>query len=307
MRIGCIIPTRNAGNSLGGLLMALQRQTVSPICVYVVDSASTDDTVSLAKKHGAIVQSIFPDDFRHGATRQEAAQHLLAHWQVDALLFCTQDIELIDQEALASLQALLRSRKDIGVVYGRQLAATDADPLAVHARMFNYTGQNRIASYQDIESLGIKAAFCSNSFALYRTKAFFETGGFARTVILGEDMELAARMLKKGWSVGYAAGARVYHSHSYSVLQYFHRAFDTGVFHAQCPWLLRELGAPQGEGLRFVLSEMAFLWTQRAYAWLPRSCVVNVGKFLGYHLGRWHRWLPRCWVIRCTGHEFFWK
>ena len=307
MRIGCIIPTRNAGDRFGELLLALQKQSAAPACVYVIDSGSSDNTAALAKQQGATVWSILPENFRHGATRQEAAQHLLAHWQVDALLFCTQDIAFQDNKALASLQEMLKQQERLGVVYGRQLPAANADPIAVHARYFNYPEKSRVASSQDITFLGIRAAFCSNSFALYKTEAFLEAGGFSASIILGEDMELAARMLKRGWAVGYASDAVVCHSHSYSLLPYFRRAFDTGVFHAQSPWLLRELGSPQGEGARFVLSEMKFLWKQQAYRWLGKSWLYTFGKFLGYHLGKRYRFLPRWVVLRCTAHPLFWK
>ena len=50
MRIGCIIPTRNAGDRFGELLLALQKQSAAPACVYVIDSGSSDNTAALAKQ-----------------------------------------------------------------------------------------------------------------------------------------------------------------------------------------------------------------------------------------------------------------
>ncbi len=146
----------------------------------------------------------------------------------------------------------------------------------------------------------------SNSFAAYRVADLQAVGGFPSSVILGEDMSVAARLLMAGKTVAYVADACAHHSHNYSVLQEFRRYFDTGVFHARSPWLLAEFGSAGGEGLRFVRSELAYLWRQAPW-WIPSALVRTAAKLIGYRLGRlesrWPLWFKR-W---CSMHKGYWN
>jgi rhamnosyltransferase len=177
--------------------------------------------------------------------------------------------------------------------------------VAAHARLFNYPAESRVVSLADKARLGLKACFMSNSFAAYRVADLQAVGGFPSDVILGEDMSVAARLLMAGKSVAYVADACAYHSHNYSVMQEFRRYFDTGVFHARSPWLLAEFGSASGEGLRFVRSELAYLW-RHAPGWIPSALVRTAAKLIGYRLGRlesrWPLWFKR-W---CTMHKGYW-
>ena len=121
----------------------------------------------------------------------------------------------------------------VGCASGRQLPHSDASLLASHARHFNYPNVSSIRDEKSISTLGLKAAFCSNSFAAYRVSALYECGGFPLNVILGEDMYVAAKMLLRGYKTAYVANATVYHSHNYSPIEEFKRYFDTGVYHAR--------------------------------------------------------------------------
>jgi rhamnosyltransferase len=91
-------------------------------------------------------------------------------------------------------------------------------------------------------------------------------------------------MLLAGWSVSYCATARVRHSHDYSVFQDMQRYFDFGVLHAQLPQLLQELGEPEGDGLRFVKSELRYMTA--AAPWRLPEVVVRMFKKLPNFLRR---------------------
>jgi rhamnosyltransferase len=194
----------------------------------------------------------------------------------------------------------------VACAYGRQLPHADASPVAAHARLFNYPDVSRSVSLADKSHLGLKACFMSNSFAAYRVADFQAVGGFPSSVILGEDMSVAARLLMAGKRVAYVAGACVHHSHNYTALQEFRRYFDTGVFHARSPWLLQTFGSAGGEGLRFVRSELAYLW-RHAPVWIPSALVRTAAKLAGYRMGRleamWPLWFKR-W---CSMHKGFWQ
>lgn len=300
MRIALVIPTRNGEADLVRLLESVSMQTRS--CdILVVDSSSTDRTVKLASTYGAVVSVIPVSEFNHGGTRQKM---VIMNPNYDVYVFLTQDAYLADQYALEHLLAPF-SDGLVGAVCGRQLAHKDANPLAEHARRFNYPAESKVNSMEDAPTLDIKTPFISNSFAAYRRVALFEVGGFPSNVILSEDMYVAARMLLAGWKVAYAGNARCHHSHNYTLAQEFRRYFDIGVFHAREPWIRASFGGAGGEGLRYVKSEFRFLGLRRCYLW-PSSIIRNGLKLVGYKLGRHEANMPR-WLKRYLSmHNRFW-
>jgi rhamnosyltransferase len=268
----------------------------------IVDSSSDDRTDFTSLPEGFRCVQIAAADFNHGGTRNLALSHLPAG--TDVVVYMTQDALLADPHALSRLVSVFCDPA-VACAYGRQLPHADASPVAAHARLFNYPDVSRSVSLADKSRLGLKACFISNSFAAYRVVDLQALGGFPSSIILGEDMSVTARLLMGGKSVAYVADACAFHSHNYSVMQEFRRYFDTGVFHARSPWLLAEFGSVDGEGLRFVRSELAYLW-RHAPGWIPSALVRTAAKLIGYRLGRlesrWPLWLKR-W---CSMHKGYW-
>jgi rhamnosyltransferase len=205
---------------------------------------------------------------------------------------------------------LLQAFQDpqVAAAYGRQLPNPEAHWLEAHTRYFNYPDASRTVQLQDKASLGIKACFLSNSFAAYRLQALMAQGGFPAHLPLGEDTFTAAKLLLSGQSLRYQASAAVYHSHNYNGLQDFQRMFDTGVFHAQNPWLLQSFGKAEGEGAKLVRSQWHRLLQQPHFMqgllqWLS----TNALKLLGYKLGLAHQWLPKALVKKFAMNKVFWQ
>jgi rhamnosyltransferase len=301
LRLGLVVPTHNPGGLWPQWLAAVQKQQLIPSGV-VVDSSSSDGTDFTSLPAGFAVHHIPMASFNHGGTRNWALQYLPSH--TDVVVFMTQDALLADPGALVRLTAVFANHA-VACVYGRQLPHADATPVAAHARLFNYPAESRAVKLADKARLGLKTCFMSNSFAAYRVADLQAVGGFPSDVILGEDMSVAARLLMAGKSVAYVADACAHHSHNYSVMQEFRRYFDTGVFHARSPWLLAEFGSASGEGLRFVRSELVYLW-RHAPGWIPSALVRTAAKLIGYRLGclesHWPLWVKRS----CSMHKGFW-
>ncbi len=305
LSVGVVVPTHNPGGLWSQWLAALSVQRFlwpAPLYGVVVDSSSNDGTDFTSLPAGFRWLQIAASDFNHGGTRNLALAHLPADFEV--VVFMTQDALLADPQALSRMVSVF-SDPAVACAYGRQLPHDDATPVAAHARFFNYPRHSRLVSLADKERLGLKACFMSNSFAAYRVADLQAVGGFPSDVILGEDMSVAARLLMAGKSVAYVADACAHHSHNYSVMQEFRRYFDTGVFHARSPWLLGEFGSASGEGLRFVRSELAYLWRHAPW-WIPSALVRTAAKLIGYRLGR----LESRWPLRfkrwCSMHKGYW-
>jgi len=283
IRFAVIIPTLNAGTRFELLLRSIAEQTVQPCRKIVLDSSSADMTPALARQFGFEVLSIEKAQFNHGATRQKGVELVP---EQDFLLFLTQDAILAHPEAFENILATF-VKKEVGAAYGRQLPHHTAGPLGAHARIFNYPSSSRIKSLSDKDALGIKTAFISNSFAVYRRTALASVDGFPQDVILGEDTFAAAKMLLSGWEIAYCAEAKVYHSHDYSCLQESKRYFDTGAFHASQPWIRQSFGSAEGEGLRFVKSELYFLYSNGYKRYIPLALINTAFKFIAYKIGLW--------------------
>lgn len=301
LSLGLVVPTSNPGDLWSLWLEAVKAQQLIMAGV-VVDSCSTDCTDFSSLPAGFSLQRIPIASFNHGGTRNKALEYLPA--QTDVVVYMTQDALLADPHALSRLVAVFADPA-VACAYGRQLPHADASPVAAHARLFNYPDVSRSVGLADKSHLGLKACFMSNSFAAYRVADLQAVGGFPSSVILGEDMSVAARLLMAGKRVAYVADACVQHSHNYTALQEFRRYFDTGVFHARSPWLLKTFGSVGVEGLRFVRSELTYLW-RHAPMWIPSALVRTAAKLAGYRLGRleaiWPLWFKR-W---CSMHKGFW-
>jgi len=299
--VGLVIPTLNAGTLWIECLSKISEQSLKPARLLDIDSASTDDTRHLADAAGFEVVKIARTQFNHGGTRQWAAEYLAG---CDIVVFMTQDAVLADRDAL---REIVRCFEDptVAVVYGRQLPRRGATPIEAHARLFNYGMCSIVKNAAAAASLGTKVFFCSNSFAAYKRSVLLELGGFKSDLILGEDMEFAARAIKAGYACMYCATASALHSHDYSLRQILERYFDLGVFDAQNSWMRECFGSHRGEGIRFIRSELRYLY---AYApWqIPRALLQTAAKLAGYRLGRLERMLPTALKKKLSMFPGYW-
>jgi rhamnosyltransferase len=296
------VPTLNAANAWPAFNQGLRQQRLDPQQILIIDSKSIDGTAELARAEGYRVLSIARSEFNHGRTRQAGAEVLQP---VDILIYLTQDAVLASDDAIIRL---VRPFADpsIGAAFGRQLPCVGAGPIESHARSFNYPEESRIQTLAARDTLGFKAIFSSNSFAAYRTSALLAVNGFPNDVILCEDTIVFARLLLRGWKTAYVADAVVRHSHHYSYKDEFRRYFDIGVLHSKEPWLLEEFGKVNGEGMRFVVSQLQYLWPKYAYM-IPESVVRLCTKYVGYRVGRVENKIRRSWAARFSLQKQYWQ
>jgi rhamnosyltransferase len=282
-----VCPTLNPGHDFAKWVEALKIQDLNLDKVLIIDSGSNDQTVHLALHEGLDVLEINKTEFNHGATRQRAVEENNSY---DVVIFLTQDAILTDAGAIRKIVDRFRNEK-VAAVCGRQLPRPRAGKIESHARLFNYPEASFFRTFSDKNKYGVKAAFLSNSFSAYRVSALNEIGGFPCNVIFGEDMYVAARLLKAGYEIAYAADACVWHSHDYTISQEFKRYFDLGVFHAREPWIIKEFGKAEGEGFRFVSSELRYL-LKHAFWRIPEAIFRTALKYTAYRLGLMEARMP---------------
>lgn len=288
MRYSIIVPTLNPGELWVEWVKAVKMQSIPPSMVYVVDSGSSDDAVVQSVNAGFSVTRISLSEYNHGGTRQNALSLIDSD---EYVVLMTQDAILSNTDSIKNLLQPFED-KNIGAVCGRQLPRAKSGPIEAHSRLSNYPDSSSVKTFEDRNTLGIKAAFLSNSFAAYRVSALNAVGGFPEDVIFGEDMYVAAKLLESGSNIAYAAEACVYHSHDYTMPQEFRRYFDMGVLHAREPWIREKFGTAEGAGVKFVISEFRYLF-RRAFWKVPEVILRTTLRYLGFKLGLLENKLPK--------------
>ena len=301
MNISIIIPTYNAEKYLPTLLEALKSQEIS-FELMIIDSSSTDNTVEIAKTYTNRIIVIPNSEFDHGGTRTKAAKTATG----DIVVFLTQDALPCEND---SIEKILKPFQDarVAAVFGRQISYENTSLFGKHLRAFNYRETSYVRTLQDKEQYGIKTAFLSDSFAAYRKSSLEYIDWFKDGLIVGEDTYAGAKILVDGFSLAYCAEAKVYHSHSYTIVEEFKRYFDIGVFHKSEHWILEIFGKAEGEGGKYVRSEFNYLLKEQAYYRIPEFFIRNGMKYLGYKLGYHYQRLPFFLIQRFSMHRLWWK
>jgi glycosyltransferase involved in cell wall biosynthesis len=303
------IPVRDGGELLARTLTAVSRQTVVHE-LLVCDSGSTDNSVALARTHGARVLEIPPGDFNHGGTR-----NLLMRESVGAhVALLTQDAEPVDERWLERLLEGFALAEDVGIVYGPYTPRPQAAPavrreLEAWFASLSPDGSPRLERLEEherglpvIELIGRRGFFTDANACLAR--AAWERVPF-REVPYAEDRLLAIDMLRAGYAKAFMPDAATLHSHDYTTLQELRRCFDEwrglrevyGWREPASPaHLARQLRGTLGQARRELISENAP--PVRRLATLAAAGRHHVVRLAGALLGSRADLLParvRCW------------
>lgn len=300
--ISVIIPTLNAQKYIEKLIDKLKAQKLEQeLEIIIIDSASDDKTVQIARDAGARVLEINRDEFDHGGTRNLGWRSAKG----EIICFMTQDALPVDDLYLSNLIQGFEDN-DVVMISGRQVPKSDANYVERLTRAFNYPAISNVRSQKDIESMGIKAYFFSDVCAAYRRSFLEETGGFDSPIISNEDMLLAAKALQAGYRVRYEAKAEVYHSHNFSLRYQYCRNFDVAVFMEQYKDVVKGEGTT-GEGIRMVLFTEKELFLHLHFVSMFRCVFESAAKFLGNRAGRRYRSLSKEQIMKKTSNPGFWK
>lgn len=186
MTVGFVVIGRNEGPRLEGCLEAVLRES-KPV-VYV-DSASTDDSVSVARGLGVEVVELDGRERLSAARGRNAGFFFLTrrHPDLRYVQFVDGDTELAEGW-LAAAEAALAAHPRVAAVAGR-LREKHPD-----ASVYNALCEMEWAQPEgDVEWCG--------GIAMMRTDAFAEVGGFDPALIAGEEPDLCVRLRSRGYRI----------------------------------------------------------------------------------------------------------
>ena len=304
LKAALIIPTLNAErDNWEEILKSINSQSYQPEIKIILDSGSKDNTVVLGEKYGFEIKHVKPGTFDHAGTRKWGIE--LVKEKVEIVIFMTQDALLNKND---SFEKLLSNYQDpsIALVYGRQLPRDMASSIESFGRIYNYPDKSCTRILSDKNKLGMKVAFCSNSFCSYRISSLIKTAAFPERSIIGEDYITASNLLFSGCKIRYEAMATVKHSHDYTISEEFKRYFDIGVFHEEYKNIIYKLGKPEKSGSSFIKSELQYLF-KNDIKMIPISILRTISKYLGYKFGYNHRYLNKRILINFSMHSYYFK
>lgn len=198
--VSVVIRTLNEERYLAELLAGIADQDAGSLRVEVVlvDSGSTDATLSIAQAHGCRIQHIDRGDFSFGRSLNMGCEAAAGSILVVTSGHCVP----ADRHWLARLcQPVIEGVVDYA--YGRQVGG--------EATLFS---ERRIFSkyFPEASSVPQQGFFCNNANSALSRSAW-ERYRFDELLTGLEDMELAQRLVREGGKVGYVADAVVLHHH----------------------------------------------------------------------------------------------
>ena len=306
MMVDILIPTYKPGREFIELLKCLKGQTVpiQKIIIMNTEEAYWDrlmyENAELKQFHNLEVHHLSQNEFDHGGTRHKG----MLYSKAEVCICMTQDAVPADEHLIEKLVAPLED-KQIAVSYARQLPKADAGPLEQFSRSFNYPDASKRKTAADIDTMGIKAFFCSDVCAAYNRETYMALGGFIRHTIFNEDMIFASGALKAGYQVYYAADAKVLHSHEYGFMQQLRRNFDLGVSQADHPEVFAGISSEK-EGKNMILTACRHFVSIKKPFEIMHLFWQSGAKYIGYLLGKHYQKLPKFVVARITMNRAYW-
>lgn len=203
-----VIRAYNEEKHIGRLLEGIKQQTVKDVEVILVDSGSTDKTVSVAESFGARIARIASEEFTFGRSLnfgvREATRELVVIASAHVYPVYPDWLEL-----------LLRPFEDekVALTYGKQRGPDSA----------KYSEQQIFHQwYPDVSNLDQSTAFCNNANAAIR-KSLWEKHPYDETLTGLEDLAWGKWSKEQGYKISYVAEAEIVHVHDETPRGVFNR------------------------------------------------------------------------------------
>jgi len=208
MNCSIVIRTYNEEKHIGRLLERIRRQTLNDVEIIIVDSGSTDGTVSVAEAFGARIVKIASVEFTFGRSLNFGVQAATR----ELVVIASAHVYPIYPDWLESLLSPLKDQK-VALAYGKQRAPESA----------NFSEQQIFHQWYPATSLPRQStAFCNNANAAIR-KSLWEKNPYDETLTGLEDLAWAKWAKEQGYDIAYVAEAEIIHVHNETPQGVFNR------------------------------------------------------------------------------------
>jgi rhamnosyltransferase len=203
-----VIRAYNEGKHIGRLLEGLRQQTLKDVEIIIVDSGSTDQTVSVAEAFGARIVRIPSAEFTFGRSLNFGLRAATREFVVIA----SAHVYPVYPDWLESLLYPFENEK-VALTYGKQRGPDSA----------KYSEQQIFQQwYPNKSQLDQTTAFCNNANAAIR-KSLWEPNPYDETLTGLEDLAWAKWTREQGYTIAYVAEAEIIHVHNETPQGVFNR------------------------------------------------------------------------------------
>jgi GT2 family glycosyltransferase len=233
-RVSVLMPLMDAAGALRRILpRLLEQDAAAELEVVGVDSASRDDTIAVLEEFDATAISIDPAEFDHGLTRNLLAEHARG----DVLVYLNEGALPCDENWLAPLLAALDDDPAVAGVTSRIVPRPEADHLVRHDIELEPSGSeqrslrrvNHWESYEGMSAEERRLLLNFHSVSAAVRADVMRQFPFQSVRAIGEDLLWAREVVEAGMALVHEPESRVYHSHEYSLRDWFMRNVDDGV------------------------------------------------------------------------------
>ncbi|MFW5748034.1 MAG: glycosyltransferase family 2 protein [Chloroflexota bacterium] len=217
-RISLVIRCYNEERHIGRLLAGVMAQTLADRTeIIVVDSGSTDATLSIARRFPVQVVHISKEEFSFGRSLNQGC----AQAQGDFIVIASAHVYPVYRDWLAQLITPFEHDHTgrLALVYGKQRGTitTQYSEHQVFARWFPEE-----SNWQQ------RHPFCNNANATIR-RELWQQFPYDETLTGLEDLDWATRVMAKGYGIAYNAAAEIIHVHNETPHQTFNRYMREGM------------------------------------------------------------------------------
>lgn len=208
MSCSIVIRAYNEEKHIGRLLEGIRQQTIKDVEIILVDSGSTDGTVSVAESFGARIVRIPSSEFTFGRSLNLGI-HAATR---ELIVIASAHVYPVYPDWL---EALLRPFEDekIALTYGKQRGPETA----------HFSEQQIYHQwYPDVSKPRQATAFCNNANAAIR-KSLWEKNPYDETLTGLEDLAWAKWAKEQGYEIAYIAEAEIIHVHQETPQGVFNR------------------------------------------------------------------------------------
>jgi glycosyltransferase involved in cell wall biosynthesis len=207
-RLSIVIRCYNEERHIGRLLFGISQQTIRDVEIIVVDSGSTDSSLSIANQYPVKVVTIESAEFSFGRSLNIGYQHA-TH---DIVVNASAHVYPLYETWLEKLTAPF-ANPEVALTYGMQ-RGNQVTKLSEH-QIFQQLFPDQAESVP-------APPFCNNANAAVR-KSIWDKFNFDEKLTGLEDIAWAKRATESGYKIEYVPEARIIHVHEEDKKQIYNR------------------------------------------------------------------------------------
>lgn len=226
--ISVVVPFYNAEKTLEICLEAIEKQSLNPEQIVLVDNKSEDNSLSIVGKFISDKKGKYKCYSKGKRGPSSARNKGIKESKGDVIAFVDADC-IPDKKWIEQLSKEFED-PNVNVVAGKIKGIISSSLFDRFHSLFTLKSPEKTAVTKEFTL--VRGGFPAANLAL-RKKVFEAIGGFDEKLIVGEDYDLCARIYKARFAINYVDRAIVHHMHRSSIKSTWSQSIGFGKAHAK--------------------------------------------------------------------------